>query len=208
MIFFIQECVCHRVIRSRRGTALFCAERKMSTGQAARTMALCFMGKGLPSLGDAVGHNCSEEAQPPETNHESARWMELGIRRCRGPVRFGRRSSGGGTLCADYGSSAATGIGARDATEMFGFWLLIHADLKHELARRFLAALRNPVGLTTHSRLRPRGAAVRALEVLSCLHKLALNLREQPAGLSSHSEVPIFWNYFPSRFSYPRKMRI
>jgi hypothetical protein len=89
-------------------------------------------------------------------NHESARWMELGSKRCRGPVRFGRLSAGSGTLGADYGSSAATGIGARDAREGFGFWLFIHAGLKHELARRFLAALRNPLGLTTHSRLRPQ----------------------------------------------------
>jgi len=43
MIFFIHECPCHRVMRSRLGIALFRGEKKMGAGLAARTTALCFM---------------------------------------------------------------------------------------------------------------------------------------------------------------------
>ena len=169
--FFLQESVCHKLTRSRQGVApFFCGEKTTSTGLTARATVSGFMGEGSSRCWSTIRDNCLEEAQPPETNHESACWMELRSRRCRSPVQFGRLSAGSGALGADYGSSATTGIGARDATEEFRFWLFIHADLKHELARRFLAALRNPVGLTTHSRLRPRGAAtVRALEVLGLL---------------------------------------
>jgi len=48
MIFFAHECVCHWVMGSRRGIALFRGEEKISAGLAARTTALCFMGKGPP----------------------------------------------------------------------------------------------------------------------------------------------------------------
>src|ERR1041384_226694 len=81
---------------------------------------------------DGARDNCLEEAQPAQANHEAARRMEKAIRRRQGSVRFGRLSSGSRTLCADYGPNAATGIGAQDATEMFGFWLRIHSGLKHE----------------------------------------------------------------------------
>ena len=48
----------------------------------------------------------------------------------------------------------AMAMGYRVPTEVFG--LLIHAGLKHERRVLFHSALRNPVGLMTHSRLRPQ----------------------------------------------------
>jgi hypothetical protein len=188
--FFFHESVCHKLTRSRQGVGpLLCGEDTTSTGLTAPTTVLGFMGEGSPRCWSTIRDNCLEEAQPPETNHESARWLELGSKRCRGPVRFGRLSAGSGTLGADYGSSAATGIGARDATEGFGFWLFIHAGLKHELTRRFLAALRNPVGLTTHSRCRP--------QVFCSVMGRELELMERNLG--------DFWNYLPPCSSHPRK---
>ena len=42
VIFFVHACVCHRVMRSRTGTAPFRGETKTSAESAARTTALCF----------------------------------------------------------------------------------------------------------------------------------------------------------------------
>ncbi len=73
-----------------------------------------------------------EKAQPPETDHESARWPEIGIRHDGWPARFGRQLSEGGALRVDYGSSTAIGLGARVTAESIEFWLLIHTGLRHE----------------------------------------------------------------------------
>jgi len=60
--------------------------------------------------------------------------MKTGTSRRQGTVRFGRPSSGadGGFVSANDGSQLATAIGFRVATEVFGFWLLVHAGLKDE----------------------------------------------------------------------------
>ncbi len=81
MIFFAQECVCDSVMGSRWEAARVRRARKMGADLAARLTPLCFMGEGLPHRGNAIRDNCSEEAQPPETDHQAARRMDLGIRR-------------------------------------------------------------------------------------------------------------------------------
>ena len=85
-----------------------------------------------PLLSRPIRDNCLKEAQPPEAGHQSARRMETAIRRCQESVRFSELPSVSGAFCAIYGSSARAGLGVRVATEVFGFWLLIHAGLKHE----------------------------------------------------------------------------
>ena len=132
MIFFVHERVCHKVMRSFRRIAFFPGEKEMNAGLATRVTALRFMREEPRRRWDALRDNGAEQAQPPETDHQSARWMETGINRRRGPLQSGRMSSGDGTRCGDYGPSAAIGIGSRDPTDVFGSWLLIHAGLKHE----------------------------------------------------------------------------
>jgi hypothetical protein len=132
MIFFVHERVCHRVMRSGRGIASFPGEKEMNAGLATRITVLWFMREEPRRRWNTLRDNGAEQAQPPETNHQSARRMDVGINRCRGPLQFGRMSWGDGTLCADYGSSAATGIGSRNSTALFEFWVLIHASLKHK----------------------------------------------------------------------------
>ena len=159
MIFFVHERVCHRVMRSCRRIAFIPGEKEMNDGLATRVTVLCFMREEPRRRWDALRDNGAEQAQPRETDHQSARRMEAQINR-RGPLQFGRISSADGMRCADYGPSAAIGIGPRVATQVFGFWLLVHAGLKHRAARLFPAGLRNPVELKTHSRFaRNSGAA-------------------------------------------------
>ena len=79
MIFFVQEDVCHGVMRRRWGTALFGGETNINAALAARVKALCFMGEGAFGGGNVIRHNCLEEAEPPETDQKSARGMEMGV---------------------------------------------------------------------------------------------------------------------------------
>lgn len=132
MIFFVHERVCHRVMRSCRGIAFFPGEREMNAGLAARVTVLCFMREEPGRRWDTLRDHSVEQAQPPETDHQSARRMETEINRCGRPLQFGRISSADGTRCAHYGPSAAIGVGSRVATQVFGFWLLVHAGLKDE----------------------------------------------------------------------------
>ena len=101
MIFFIQECVCHRVTRSFRGNTFFPGKKEMSAGLATTTTALCFMGEGLPRRRDTVRDDRLEEAQPPEADHESTRRKETAIGRLKGGARPGRLSSGREAFDAD-----------------------------------------------------------------------------------------------------------
>ena len=98
MVFFVHEHVCHRVIRSCRGFAFFPGEKEMNAGLTTRVTVLGFMREEPGRRWDTLRKNGAEQAQPPETDHQSARWMETGISRCRGPLQFGRISSGDGTL--------------------------------------------------------------------------------------------------------------
>jgi hypothetical protein len=93
VILFVHECVCHRVMVRCLGIAIFRGEKKMSAGLAARTTALCFMGKGPPRRWDAARDNCLEKAQPSEADHQFARRVKVGIRRYGPASWFGRRSS-------------------------------------------------------------------------------------------------------------------
>ncbi len=117
---------------SRRSIAFFPGEKEMSAGRAARTTVLDFMGEGPPRCWDTVRDNGLEEAQPPETDHESVRWTESGTGDRQGPVRFSKLLLGSGAFRGGYSSSAVIGIGSRAAAQVFGFCLLIHAGLKHE----------------------------------------------------------------------------
>jgi len=108
VIFFAHECVCHWVMRSRRGIALFPGEKELNTGLAASTTVLGFMGEAPPRRWDAVRDYCLEEAQPPEADHPSARRVEAEMSRYRAPVRFGSLSWGAeGGLISTGGSSLA-----------------------------------------------------------------------------------------------------
>ena len=112
MIFFVHERVCHRVMRSGRGSTFFPGEKEMKAGPDTRVTVLRFMREEPRRRWDTLRDNGAEQAQPPETDHQSARRIETGINRFRGPLQFGSISSADGTRCADYGSSAATGIGS------------------------------------------------------------------------------------------------
>src|SRR6266567_2820069 len=101
MIFFTHECVCHTVMRNRRGIALFSGEKQIGAGLAARTTVLVFMGEGSSRCRDAVGDNRLEKAQPPETDQESARWMQAETSRRSAPVRLGRLLPATGALRDD-----------------------------------------------------------------------------------------------------------
>ena len=98
MVFAVHERVCHGEIRSCRDLAFFPGEREVNAGLAMRVTVLCFMREEPRRRWDTLRDNGAEQAQPPETDHQSARWMEPGISRCRGPLQFGRTSSGDGTL--------------------------------------------------------------------------------------------------------------
>ncbi len=75
-----------------------------------------------------------KEPQPPEANHQIARRVKAGIRRYRAPVRLGRLSSGAeGVLISARGCSKSGTVACCPvATEVFGFWLFIHASWKLE----------------------------------------------------------------------------
>lgn len=93
VIFFVHECVCHKVMGRGLGIVLFRGEKEMSAGLAARTTASCFMRKGPPRRWDAARDNCLEKAQPSEADHQFARRVKVGIRRYGPASWFGRRSS-------------------------------------------------------------------------------------------------------------------